>query len=481
MKKKSLVLSIVAIVVVLAVAAICWWRSDRTSHASVLPADMVGVGCLDALEAQGAPSLPLDSLLARLPEGIDPAHPGIDVLAPIYFFSSPQFPFGAVLAVTDADDLTANLEALKASGEARVGEITQARGLTWVEVEKALLAYDDEKLLIAVEATEQARPEMHRLMTQGEDESGMRTLLFADLEELDGVLTAVTTLGSLPAEATRAFSSLGIPPEEVRFAVSLDADKSALHARAFALSDNQAWASLLDAQKKLLGRIDGTRLRQLPQDPDVLFLTRLSGKPLYEQIRPALTSNFLFGMVNASFDVETLIGAINGDVALVGSGNMDDVNSMVCVWTAELDTEKVMNDLPDWPLFNPANSTLPIKQVGDNRFSVQVLRNSVYYGIADECLYISNNEQYASHIGAAAPEKGFVAHSASEIEDNYAYFMLNLGNQLETLLKKNRHLIRDVPPEAMKMLESLDRFILTVPEIDEVHLEIRFVEGATPW
>ncbi len=481
MKKKSLILSLLAIVAVFVVAAICWWRSGRTSHASVLPSDMVAVGCLDALEAQGAPSLPLDSLLARLPEGIDPANPGIDVLAPIYFFSSPQLPFAAVAALADADDFTANLEALKASGEVRMGEIIQARGLTWVEMEKALLAYDDEKLLIAAEATEQARPEMHRLMTQGEDESGMRTLLFADLEELDGVITAVTTLGSLPAEATQAFSFLGIPPEEVRFAVSLDVDKSALHVHAFALSDNQAWASLLDAQKKLLGRIDGARLSQLPQDPDVLFLTHLSGKPLYEQIRPALTSNFLFGMVNTSFDVETLVGAINGDVALALTGNLLKKNFSQALLTAELDTEKVMNDLPDWPLFNPANSTLPIKQVGEGRFSVQVLGKSGYYGITDDCLYISDNEQYASHIGAAAPDKGFVARSASEIEDNYAYFMLNLGNQLEAFLKKNRHLTRDVPPEAMKMLESLDRLIVTVPKLNEMHLELRFVEGAPLW
>ncbi len=481
MKKKSLILSILAIVAVLVVAAICWWRSGRTSHASVLPSDMVAVGCLDALEAQGTPSLPLDSLLARLPEGIDPANPGIDVLAPIYFFSSPQLPFAAVAALADADDFTANLEALKASGEVRMGEITQARGLTWVEVEQTLLAYDGEKVLLAAGITEQARPEMHRLMTQSEGESGIHTQLFDDLEELDGVLTITTHLGNLPAEATKPFSFLGIPPEEVRLAFSIDADKTTAHARAFVKSDNPAWVSYLDAQKKLVGRVDGSRLRQLPQDPDFLFLGHVNGVTLFEQLRPVLNDNFFLKMAQGTLDVETLVKAIDGDVAMAASGDIDDMDSMVLVFTAELGSDELLDELPKWPLFNAEKSMFPVKNLGDHRYSMQVLRESLYFGIADECLYFSNSELCANQIGGAAPEKGFVARSVSEIEDNYAYVMVNFGRQLETFLKKNRRYTRDVPPEAIKMLKSLDRLIVTVPELSEVHLELRFVEGAPLW
>lgn len=437
-KSKILLITAIAVVLTLTVMAVTFFalRNSGDAYANCLPYDATSIARFDAKSFLSAAKLgPKDllDLLRRTRESQDTngvKSLGIDVKRPIYAFSSATGNFGLVAAMDDIDDFEAFLEE-----ESRVGratEITRQRGFSWATVgEQWLIVFDKEKVLAmgpAVgSAQDQLRNEMARLMEQERKDSGLQSALYEELKKSDEPLAAVIAPELLPKGSQSFLSKFNVSSKnDALLRLSLETDDNELELDADIIAKSPAVKDYLDKINHLMRPIKGSQLNYAHADNVAWMALNVQGSELLDVLRSDQTVRTALIALNLVLDLDRIIRAIDGDVALelttTDLFNKSDIEIKDLYLTADVANSDFLSDASTW-----GNQLIGVQALTQQDFAVNLGTSSVYFGVDKNTLYIGGER------GLTKGGNAYLDDERSDIRDSRFYATVALPQVISQL------------------------------------------------
>jgi len=438
MKKKTLLITSIAIVVTLVATAVTFFalRKSGDAYANCLPYDATSITRLDAKSFLKAAKLgPKDllDLLRRIRDNEDSNDSkslGIDVMRPIYGFSSASGNFGIVAAMDDIDDFEAYLEEESKAG--RASEITSQRGFSWATVgEQWLLAFDKEKVLAmgpAVGAAQdQLRNEMARLMEQERKDSGLQSAIYDELKRSDEPLAAVVAPEILPDASNTFLKQFNISSmNDALLRISLETDDNELEMDADIIAKSPAVKDQLNRINQLMRPIKGSQLNYAHADNVAWMALNIQGSELLDVLRSNQSVRTALIALNLVLDLDRIIRAIDGDVALelttTDIFDNSDIQIKDLYLTADVANSDFLSDASTW-----GNQLIGVQALSQQDFAVNLGKSSVYFGVDKSTLYIGGER------GLTKGGNAYLDDERSDIRDSRFYATIALPQVISRL------------------------------------------------
>lgn len=356
----------------------------------------------------------------------DPKKIGLDWKEKIYYYVADS-EMGLVAAVDDADNLSAFFEQLAEKNE--VEKVENDGDFTWVHAQGVLVGYTDERLLaMSVYGDDEVfKQKMQQRLQQSSEQSFAGTEAFKKIEEADAdiaLYSIYSVLAQWGAKKMQAFLPKDLNPEKMEILLSLHFEKGRGMLSAELFSADKDTQTAIENYTKQAKEQKGTFAECVPAD----FLVYGSFNCSQEMVDKLLDSNkqigFVLEMLNRIVPVTDILKSVDGDVAFFVSGNSSMRNPEVMLY-ARLGKQDVFQHSEGWEK-QAASAGLPLKSEGENRFKVSQGRESLYFGLKGEDLYLTNAERYARQVGATYKNER-MAPWVSEIKNSYGFFLADLS------------------------------------------------------
>ena len=455
---------IIAIVVVaIAAIGIAGWKliyGRDDSMASSLPADVTMIGRMDLktmLVDYGLDLADLKELLAS--EGAEET--GIKYQTAAYFFAS-QGHFGAIVALSDDDDFEAFLTKQGCT-------IEEQRGLKWSVIDgNALLAFNDDRAMLmgpAVGAEQDAlRNTIAACMKQKASVSGKQSRLYKLLDKRDEPLALATNLQTVAdAAPLKVQTPQGVSPEDVNLMAGFTAHKDRL-TLSFALdTDNKAVEKQMKKMSEGVKPIKGALVQTTPPNPLFHMEMGIDGEDLIEMMRENNQLRTALLGINMVFDLDMILKAIDGDVALTCLDYADGTPSVLL--QAQVENDKFMKKVTDWN--DAATRAMGLSFYSQDEQNGVCLFHGmpVYFGTQKKRLSISNTESLVKADGYADVKTKL----ESEVKGNLLYVTVSVD--------KARQLVDEMYPVDVDFLRIFDRLTLTVRDAGQMRIDLVAHEG----
>ena len=437
-KSRILLIITIAIVVTLVAIAVTFFalRKSSDAYASCLPYDATSITRLDAKSFLSAAKLGPKDLLDLLrrtrdnQDSHDTQSLGIDVMRPIYAFSSATGNFGIVAAMDDIDDFEAFLEEESKAG--RASEITRQRGFSWATIgEQWLLAFDKEKALAmgpAVGAAQdQLRNEMARLMEQEKKDSGLQSSIYEELKKSDEPLAAIVAPEILPDATDRFLKQFSVSSKnDALLRISLETDDNELEMDADIIAKSPAVKDHLNRINQLMRPIKGSQLNYAHADNVAWMALNVQGSELLDVLRSNQTVRTALIALNLVLDLDRIIRAIDGDVALELTStdifDSSDIQIKHLYLTADVANSDFLSNASTW-----GNQLIGVQALTQQDFAVNLGTSSVYFGVDKNTLYISGER------GLTKGDNAYLNDERSDIRDSRFYATVALPQVISRL------------------------------------------------
>lgn len=362
-----------------------------------------------------------------LPEG-NTTDIGLDLSQPIYGFAAQDGNFGLLAAVADADDFTAFCEGLAAKGHASA--VTRQRGYSWVVVEeKWLMAFDDEKAVAmgpAVGAAQdQLRTLIAQLMQQDNDEGALDSDLYRLLGTKDEPVVAAVKPELLPDDVLGALRSIRLKTSaQGLYRLTIDPDDNELEVDLDIVTNDEEVKAELKKLNTLMRPIDGHLADKTHADHAIWLSFNTQGKELLKLLRSEPSIRTALLTLNLVVDVDRMIEAIDGDVALevtsakaIPEGenvrfNFDFKNISLLAQVANTD---FLSGATSW-----GNAFIGVKALGATEYVVNIEPMPIHFGVKDKTLYVGSQR------GIVTEGNAYLREQHSDIKDARFYATLNL-------------------------------------------------------
>lgn len=450
MNKKTITLigaGALAFLLGLAIPFILNSRNDAYTHA--LPADATAIARLDIKAFLHSADLSPKDLMRLLrcfsEEAAAADHDskdlplGLDMKRPLYAFASGAGNFGLVAAVDDDDELAAYCESVRAQGHA--SEITRQRGYSWVTLEdRWLLAFDDDKALLmgpAVGAAqEQLHGEMGRLLEQDKKDSGLSSPLFDELKKKDEPLAAIVAPEVFPSMFYPVLRSLKVTSQaDALVALSLETDDNELELEANVLAYSDAVKAELKRVSALFRPIKASFVDNTHAENVGWMTVNVQGEQLLDLLRSNPTVRTTLIALNLVFDLDRILRAVDGDVALEVTRatlpvrmSLSDFRLKDLYLCAQVSNTDFLSGASSW-----GNALIGVQALSQQDFALNLGNQPLYFGVADKTFYLGSER------GLAQEKNEYLRHERSDIKGArfFATFavpgiihQLELGNSL---------------------------------------------------
>ena len=435
-KKKILLLTsgaIIATLVVIAVTFFALHKSDK-AYLNALPKDAMALARLDVKTLLTEAELTKEEtaeLLQRYSLSKDKkADIGLNLSQPIYGFAANDGNFGFLAAVSDADDLTAWCESLAAQGHASA--VTRQRGYSWVVVEdKWLMAFDDEKALAmgpAVGAAQdQLRAVIVQLMQQEDNEDALSTDLYKLLGTKDEALVAAVKPELLPKDALESLGTLQLKSSKHGlYRLTLEPDDNELEVDIDIISSDEDVLAELKKLNKLMRPISGNLTDNAHAENAIWLAFNAKGEELLKLLRSNASLRTTLLTLNMVLDVDRMIEAIDGDIALEFTSakatpesdnihfNFDFKNASL---TAEVANTDFFSGASKW-----GNRFLGVTTLSPTEYVVNIEPTPIHLGVKGKTLYVGSER------GLVTEGNAYLRKQHSDISGARFYATLNLSS-----------------------------------------------------
>ena len=465
--KSKAILFGVLVAAVVAVGAYFIFRGPSTAYLKALPKNVIALARLDVRELLDDADLSqeeMQQLSQRIALSDDErATIGIDFTLPVYGFASRDGYFGVLAAVAHAGDVTSWCERLRAEGYA--SEVSEQRGYSWVVLEQQwLMAFDGEKALAmgpAVGAAQdQLRSVMARLLEQDRDDSGLKTELYDTMDKKDDPLVAVASPEILPEDALQPLASLGLASAaQGLYLLSASANDNELELDAEIIPRNEDGEEELDYYNDLLRPIRASLMDHAHADNVLWMALNIEGKDLLELLRSNPTVRTALVAINLVMDVDRILEAIDGDVAVEITNDGGIHPNFGGSLTAQVEHTDFLSGASSW-----GNKYLRVQALSDTEYSLDIPEMpQVFFGVKDKIIHVGSER--------ALPSEGnaYLREERSDIKGARFYATINL-----------KALPYDPVPfstELMQHFERLDiqmkragEFTFTLKASEDVHI-----------
>ena len=435
-KKKVLLLTSGGIIITLVVIAVTFFamRKSDNAYLKVLPKDATALARLDVKALLDKAELTKEEtaqLLQRYSHSSDKnVNIGLDFSLPVYGFAAKDGYFGLLAAVADANDLTAWCDSLAVKGHA--SEVTHQRGYSWVVMEeKWLMAFDDEKSLamgpVVGAAQDQLRTAIIQLMEQSNNESVVQTELYKLLGTKDEPFVATVKPELLPEDVLGALRSIHLKSSAQGFyRLTLEPDDNELEVDFDIISDDKDVQEKLKKINALMRPLNGSLTDNAHADNAIWLAFNTQGSELLKLLRSEATIRTMLLTLNLLVDVDRMIQAIDGDVALEftsakATPKSDNINFNFDFKNASLVAKVTNSDFlsgaASW-----GNSFIDVKALSPTEYVVNINPTPIHLGVKDKTLYVGSER------GLVTEGNAYLRKQRSNIKGTRFYATLNLSS-----------------------------------------------------
>lgn len=407
-----------ALVAIVLLMASC---SSESEYANAIPKDAAMVMSFDfktMAEKSGINGKGGEKVVAKLTDALksglegeayktaekiiqNPSESGLSFTDKVYMFITPHSNAFALLAkVDDEGKVEALLEALK--NEQICTELKSESGCTWTQMGTALCAFNKGTFLLMGSNKGDAlslKGSLLSLMRQDAENSYVKTTDFGKLASAKGEVVAVMNMSFIPNDITMQMR-MGMPAdlklEDIKYLVSATFEKGKIVVDVETLIENKDLIAMYEKQSAASSCIKGACLEYFPANTLVWAGGNINGKGIYDllcenpTIRQALDNPML------PIDIEGIFSSIHGDVA-VGYNSLSNNDLLIYADVTNKDFLQSFEDLK--PLLAMTGGQMQLNSTGKDQYEFRMYRQSIWFGVKDNLLYISNNERLADEAG----------------------------------------------------------------------------------
>ena len=407
-----------ALVAIVLLMASC---SSESEYANAIPKDAAMVMSFDfktMAEKSGINGKGGEKVVAKLTDALksglegeayktaekiiqNPSESGLSFTDKVYMFITPHSNAFALLAkVDDEGKVEALLEALK--NEQICTELKSESGCTWTQMGTALCAFNKGTFLLMGSNKGDAlslKGSLLSLMRQDAENSYVKTTDFGKLASAKGEVVTVMNMSFIPNDITMQMR-MGMPAdlklEDIKYLVSATFEKGKIVVKMETLIENKDLIAMYEKQSAVSALIKGAYLEYFPANTLVWAGGNINGKGIYDllcenpTIRQALDNPML------PIDIEGIFSSIHGDVA-VGYNSLSNNDLLIYADVTNKDFLQSFEDLK--PLLAMTGGQMQLNSTGKDQYEFRMYRQSIWFGVKDNLLYISNNERLADEAG----------------------------------------------------------------------------------
>lgn len=305
---------------------------------------------------------------------------GLDFAQKLYFFELADGAVGLCARVSDAKQVGEMLKKLAENDHCT--EISEVGGLqTAVLGQSWVVAYDDNAFLLmfSVPATDiqQAKNRLVRYLKQDGEHSEKFTQLFQKLNSM-GTAAAIVGRGQTLLKTSDLDLPQGIEASQVLEAVGITVEDSVVYARSNRFSFNEKVEKALAEYERVLRPIEGRYAQNFSNNAFLCVAMNVDGERFLPMIQKHETMTAFLASANAAIDMNNIIKSIDGDVAMMYSGDFLSLGSRFLL-LSELSHSHWLADVGYWKTSTPKGGE--IKDLGKDTYCYTDSQSQYYFGL----------------------------------------------------------------------------------------------------
>lgn len=505
-KGKGIIISIVVLLLIGAAAVLAYLLLNKKSedYMNVIPANATFVAAVDvktiaedAKLENSAVMKTLDSYIGAVALGKEkkalkdymkePEKMGIDFRSPVYAFKTAGEGLGITMKVGDKDTMEEFIACLVKQNLAT--KATEKDGvMCGTLLEDIAYTYNNSTLLLFASLEKMSAVKNKQmsveLMKLEADDSFCSTKAFDTMCDQKGKdIVIYSNLGALPqsfAKKATSFIPKDVKNTDLEVVASIDFEKGRAVLASSVWGKTDKAQALIDEADDNMKKIDGKYLDMPTQNTLVWIGMGAKGEWLLKKMKDSKTTKELLFIVERAIDIEQMIAAVDGDVAVAVPASAIQ-NSLISSVTnklkkddsigfdfyakAEIDNDDFLDDVEDWQK-SMKDYGMKMKETGDKEYRLELDGKDVNWGVTDDDdLFIATARAYKKN--AKAEKSGLLKEYESEIKDSKVFAIVNL----KSIPVKTITFLSGVP-EVGKKLSIFKAIIIKSPSADKMEIVI---------
>ena len=347
---------------------------SNDDYTKALPSGSTALMYVDVRELGGVElmkMLPMDSI----------GDCGLDFAQKLYFFELADGSVGLCGCISDDRQVTETLIKLEKNGFCK-DFVHHGGGVKTAVVNKSwVAAYDDDAFLMmfSVPATDiqQAKNRLVRYLKQDGERSEKFTQLFQNLNSME-TAAAIVGRGQTLLKTSDLDLPQGIEASQVLEAVGITIEDSVVYARSNRFSFNEKVEKALAEYERVLRPIEGRYAQNFSDNAFLCVAMNVDGERFLPMIQKHETMTAFLASANAAIDMNNIIKSIDGDVAMMYSGDFLSLGSRFLL-LSELSHSQWLADVGYWKTSCPKGSE--IKDWGKDSYCYTDGKTPYYFGV----------------------------------------------------------------------------------------------------
>lgn len=366
---------------------------------------------------------------ARLADRIieQPSESGLSFDDKVYFFATPHAEVLGILAkVADEGKLESLLKVFEK--ESVANPLREESGCRWTQVGGALCAFNDGTFLLLQPSKGDAsgmKGTLLSLMRQEEGEGFASLPEFARIVKEGNDIASLLNLSAIPYEWTtplRMGLSADIRLEDIKYFVSGNFEQGKVVIQSESLIENPKIQGFFDAVDRVIQPIGGKYLDYFEGNTWAWAGGRMEGKKLYRILCENPTIRQVLNNPILPVDVERIFSSVEGDLA-IGWNKLTSNDFLMYADVNNADFLKTFDDLR--PLLALTGGQISLDHVGVNEYLMSTYYGRYWFGVKNNCLYVTNNRSWAEEAGRTYGASLGVKPWSKEVKDNRLYASFN--------------------------------------------------------
>lgn len=402
-----------------------------------------------------------------------PQDMGIDFRSPIYIFQTPNRCYGLTMKMLDKGDFEDFLKMLQKQNVASKAKERDGV-MEGTLLDDIVYGYDDNTILIlaAEEGAATSRRTLAQLFTLNSDDRIARTdgfsYCFDNNKKKD--IAILSNMAALPQGFTSSFKSLipqGVKMTDVQLEASADFQNGKLVLSGALVPTTEKACEMLREAEKNFHKINGDYLDTAVDKFPVWACMGVNGEWLLSKLKQDTSIKQMLFMIERGIDIEAIIRAIDGDVAvgLPSATNYSDF--MVC---GKLKNDDFLADVPDWQA-GMKDYGISMNKKGDN-YHLQTDDMNIIWGVKDKNLAFSTFDTNVLLNLTPTKANEVVKADKDEIKNSLAYMCVDLQSIITPFVQLSSAI--GISPEGIAIMKVCSKFKAMVVSLKpESRIEIK--------
>ncbi|MCM1313122.1 MAG: DUF4836 family protein [Bacteroides sp.] len=402
-----------------------------------------------------------------------PDKTGLDFTSPLYLFKTKDEFVGMVLRISSESKFDDFVDFLSKQGFC--SRPVERDGLKWSSLlEDIDFAYNESSVLFLTSLGDEGGAMCKVLISEmyaaGEEESFQSTDHYLKMLERDKDVVAYSNIGVLPAsfaEKLKVFLPSDVRSADVEVVASLDFSDGKAVLSAELYSDNDKVSQLLSQKNGNLRKIEGRYIDSPAEDFFVWGCVGIQGQWLLNTLKQDKEIRQMLFLLECGIDVEMMIKAIDGDVAVVlpNSFVTSDTNEPDYIIMANVKNTDFMADVDYWRK-SMGRFGIEMNATGKDTYLLNTGKYELQWGVEDDNLFFATPEAYRQN--AFSPRSEVLRPYTENIKNSVLYLYVNL----EPLPLREIAVVTGMGSLLEDKLSGFESVILRVEDTDKFELSV---------